>query len=533
MSNLNKYLQMIGSMGLNLQNQKNDSADNFLLSAKNIICKDGFLELRKHIRKVANFANPIKFLFPFEEFNVIIAATDNTIYILNERFEVLTSTGGYSSSDWVPCLFNHRVYLANSLDKAQVITNTGVDTFTIDEVNVTGTANKIFSFVSVVNSQLVFGKLNSLSFWYLPVGNVQGQLSEFDLSTAIGTTRLGGYIVNMMNLPRDSGMGMQDYVAIFTDKGEMIMYQTTDWSDADSINYKGTYLTNPFIGHNFITKYLNDLLLLTTNGIISAQDIINSGVSASTDVIFSAPINNQWNTQNFKIPGYIGLVVPQEDFMIFNVPTTTNENYQWVMDLSSHRWSSFTEINCYSICNFNENLLFGKDDGIYLYTNDAIPQDDEHWITSEIQTSYSNWGTINSKRFGLFNTRLLASSDLNITYEIRKELADSTYYNFISSSNIATSSMIDGGFFEINDAETDQRHIDDLFYWWIDDEEIDPTHKTVYWTVGSNGDLSEQNRWHSGSGYARNFSLILRMKTNNITYKLYDITYQFSQGAGI
>ena len=84
-------------MGLNLQNQKNDSADNFLLSAKNIICKDGFLELRKHIRKVANFANPVKFLFPFEEFNVIIAATDNTIYILNERYEVLTKTNKFNA----------------------------------------------------------------------------------------------------------------------------------------------------------------------------------------------------------------------------------------------------------------------------------------------------------------------------------------------------------------------------------------------------------------------------------------------------
>lgn len=528
-----KYQQLVGTFGLNLQNIKSDNRDNFLLSAKNVICKDGFIELRKHTRKAALFQNPIKFLFPFEEYNVIIAATENTIYILNERYEVLTSQDGYSSGNWTACLFNHRVFLANSLDDLQVISNTGPDTFSIADASISGPTSNAFSFVSVVNSQLVFGENSKLSFWYLPVGDIQGTASQFDLDVAIGTTRLGGSLVQMANLPRDSGMGMQDYVAMFTDKGEVIIYQCTDFSDANSIDYKGSYLTSPFVGHNFIVKYLNDLLLLTTNGIISTQDIISAGISVSTDVIFSAPINNQWCTQNFNIPGYCGVVVPQEDFMIFNVPSTSDENYQWVMDLSSHRWSSFIGINCNTICNFNQNLLFGKEDGIYEYTNLAIPQDDDNWIISEIQTSYSNWGSINNKRFGLFNTRLLASSNLNVTYEIRKDLNDSTYYNFVSTTNLVPSTQSDYGFFEINDPIVDNPHTDDLFYWWIDDDSIDPTHKTVYWSVGQGGEFSEQGKWHSGSGYARNFSLVLRMKTNNISYKVYDITYQFTEGAGI
>ena len=65
-----KYQQLVGTFGLNLQNIKSDNRDNFLLSAKNVICKDGFIELRKHTRKAALFQNPIKFLFPFEEYNV-------------------------------------------------------------------------------------------------------------------------------------------------------------------------------------------------------------------------------------------------------------------------------------------------------------------------------------------------------------------------------------------------------------------------------------------------------------------------------
>lgn len=527
-----KYQQLAGAFPLDLRNIKSDSKDTFLLSAKNVICRDGYIELRKHINKIVSFEYPVEFLYNFEEAGIIVAATDNAIYLLNHRFELIQTSTGYSDGNWVGCVFNHRLFLANSLDPSIMIYSPSEGVYNIDPVDVTGAGTTIFSFISVVNSQLVFGLANKMEFWYLPVGNVTGNVSLFDLTTAIGTTRLGGHLVQITNVPRDSGMGMQDYVAMFTDKGEIIVYQCTDFSDPTKITYHGTYLTMPFIGYNFITKYMNDLLLMTIGGVTTFQDVVSAGVSVSTDRLFSAPINDAWVENNFNLSGYKSLVVPQEDFILFNIPKQDGKYNQWVVDLSSHKWSSFNDIDCLCFMNFNGNLYFGKADGIYQYTNDGIPAD--QYIVSEIQTSYSNFGTINSKGFKLFNARVLATGNLNVNYSILKDLEDTTYYDFSSDGDLVPSTTTDDFYFEIEDPDIDHAHEDRLAYWWINDQEYDmlPDHRTAYWTAGDAASYAEQAKWHSGTGYARNFSLRLMMKTNNISYKFYDITIHYDESMG-
>ena len=527
-----KYQQLAGAFPLDLRNIKSDSKDTFLLSAKNVVCRDGYIELRKHINKIAPFNDPVEFLYDFEDAGIIVAATDDTVYLLNHRFELIQSQSGFSDGNWVGCVFNHRLFLANSLDPSIMIYSPAENTYNIDTVDVTGAGTVTFSFISVVNSQLVFGLANKMEFWYLPPGNVTGNVSVFDLTTAIGTTRLGGSLVQITNVPRDSGMGMQDYVAMFTDKGEIIVYQCTDFSDPTKITYHGTYLTMPFIGYNFITKYMNDLLLMTIGGVTTFQDIVSAGVSVSTDRLFSAPINDSWVENNFNLNGYKALVVPQEDFILFNIPKNSTTYNQWVVDLSSHKWSSFYDINPLCFMNHGGNLYFGKDDGIYVYTNDGIP--DDQYIISEIQTSYSNFGTINSKGFKLFNARVLATGELNVNYSILKDLEDTTFYDFSSGSDLVPSTTTDDFFFEINNPTIDGNHQDSLAYWWIDDLDYDtlPDHRTAYWTAGDASSYAEQAKWHSGTGYARNFSLRLMMKTNNISYKFYDITYHYDESQG-
>lgn len=531
-----KYQQLAGAFPLDLRNIKSDSKDTFLLSAKNVICRDGYIELRKHINKVVPFNDPVEFLYDFEDLDIIVAATDDTIYLLNHRFELIDSQDGFSDGNWVGCVFNHRLYLANSLDPSVMIWSPSEGTYNIDTVDVTGAGTVTFSFISVVNSQLVFGLANKMEFWYLPPGNVTGQLSLFDLTVAIGTTRIGGNLVQITNVPRDSGMGMQDYVAMFTDKGEIIVYQCTDFSDPTKITYHGTYLTMPFIGYNFIQKYMNDLLLMTIGGVTTFQDVVSAGVSVSTDRLFSAPINDSWVENNFNLNGYKSLIVPQEDFIMFNIPKGNNKYNQWVVDLSSHKWSSFNSIDPTCFMNHDGRLYFGKADGIYEYTNDGIPSD--QFIISEIQTSYSNFNTINSKGFKLFNARVLATGNLNVNYSILKDLEDTTYYDFVSEGgDLVPSVPGDDFYFALSEDETDpidQEHQDLLAYWWIDNENYDnlPNHRTAYWAVGDSGNFSEQTKWHSGTGYARNFSLRLIMKTNNISYKFYDLTYHFDESTG-
>lgn len=526
------YTLTVGNFGLDLRNVKSQEQDTFLISAKNVVCRQGFIENRKHIVKLVSSEQPIRMLYYFTEYDLTVAATDSKIFILNRLNQLVAEKSGYSSGNWSIAYFNHRLFLANGLDVVQTIYSDSPEHFTIEDANITGPSSLTFSFVGVANNQLCFGVNSSLSFYFLPVGNISGAASLFDLSTAIGSTRKGGSLVAIHTLPRDSGMGMQDYVCMFTDQGEVIVYKGNDFSDPTNFEFCGLYQTYPFAGKNFITKYGNDLLLLTTNGIMTMSDIISTSLSQSTGAIFSSPINQQFTTYNYALRGFEGCVVPQEDFILFNIPRPNDKSIQWVMDLATHRWSSFVDIDAHCIANIQNDtrLLFGLNDGIYEYTNDGVPATD--YVVSEIKTSYTPMRTFNNKQFNLFNARLQSTAPLNVSYTIHKNIDDASYYEFISDNGIATSEVNTGGYFEINDLVVDALHRQDLFYWAIDNEELDGSHKLAFWEIGTQGSYSEDSKWHSGSGLSRNFALTLQTKTNRISYRLYDIIFKYTEAIG-
>lgn len=528
------YTLTVGNFGLDLRNVKSQLQDTFLISAKNVVCRQGFIENRKHIVKLVASEKAIKMLYYFTEYDLIVACTDSKIILLNRLNQVVAEKGGYSSGNWTIVYFNHRLFLANGLDVSQTIYSDAPESFVIEDVNVTGPSSLTFSFVGVSNNQLCFGVNSSLSFYFLPAGNISGAASLFDLSTAIGSTRKGGSLVAIHNLPRDSGMGMQDYTCMFTDQGEVVVYKGNDFSDPTNFEFCGLYQTYPFAGKNFITKYGNDLLLITTNGIMTMSDIISTSLSQSTGAIFSSPINQQFTSYNYALRGFMGCVVPQEDFVLFNIPREANKSIQWVMDLATHRWSSFVDIDAHCMLNAHNDtrLLFGLDDGIYEYTNDGVPADD--YVVTEIKTSYTPMSNFNNKQFNLFNARLQSTAPLNVSYTIHKNIDDASYYEFISDNGIAVSEVTNNGYFEIGDPAIDNPHSNGLFYWEIEDEEIDTLHEDhlVFWEIGTRGSYSEDSKWHSGSGLSRNFALTLQTKTNRISYRLYDIIFKYTEAIG-
>lgn len=526
------YTLTVGNFGLDLRNVKSQLQDTFLISAKNVVCRQGFIENRKHISKMFATENPVKMLYYFTEYDLILVATENKISLVNRTNQVVAEKSGFSSGDWVITYFNHRLFLANGLDVAQTIYSPAENTYNIEDVSITGADSLTFSFTAIANNQLCFGINSELAFYYLPVGDISGQVSRFDLSTAIGTSRKGGTLVAIHNLPRDSGMGMQDYVCMFTNQGEVIVYKGNDFSNPTDIEFCGLYQTYPFIGKHFITKYGNDLLLLTTNGIMTTSDIISTSLSQSTAAIFSSPINQQFTSYNYAIRGFMGCVVPQEDFVLFNIPMANNKSIQWVMDLATHRWSSFVDIDASCMVNIQNDskLVFGLNDGVYTYSNEGVAATD--YVISEIKTSYTPMSNFNNKQFNLFNARLQATAPINVSYIIHKNIDDANYYDFISDSNIPVSEVSGGGYFEIENSSVDIPHSNELFYWAIDDEEVDESHRLAFWEISPSGSYAEESRWHSGSGLSRNFALTLQTKTNRISYRLYDIIFKYTEAIG-
>ena len=72
---------------------------------------------------------------------------------------------------------------------------------------------------------------DTLSAWYLPVDSVGGAATEYDLS---GIFRLGGYLLAGGTWTMDAGEGVDDYWIAVTSEGEVVVYQGTDPSSANT-----------------------------------------------------------------------------------------------------------------------------------------------------------------------------------------------------------------------------------------------------------------------------------------------------------
>jgi len=79
--------------------------------------------------------------------------------------------------------------------------------------------------------RLFFTQLNSTQVWYLGVSAITGAATAFDLGPFMTK---GGYIVAMADWTVGGGQGPQDYMVFITSKGQCIVYQGTDITNANA-----------------------------------------------------------------------------------------------------------------------------------------------------------------------------------------------------------------------------------------------------------------------------------------------------------
>ena len=433
-----------------------DDGPGHLLACKNYVIKQNLLESRKGYFKTISFAKPVKTIIPLPEYNMLIICSDDDIYVYQETagsFTQVATKGGYSTSEWRWAYMNHQIIMVNGQDKAQQIYVTdfglGTQSVTIQDWDVggTGLGSIIFDWVAVLNAQLCAGFGNDMNVWYLPVGYVQGSnaMKSFDINNTSGTFKKGGSIVAGFNISRDSGMNLESYMGFLTNQGEAIVYSGNDLDDPTNIQYNGTYQTGYPLGKTPFINWSGDLIIMTNKGFISAHSIFANGENQAAQYIFSQQINTWLLEQatNFgSLHGFMGCVVPFEDFVLFNIPQGSGQFVQVCMNITSGKWSLFNSINSYTMCTFNGRLLFGMEDGVYQYGTSAL---DKKFIPLEIWTSYSDCGNDNLKRINMFQLRHSSSDKINLTFGVYKDFENQAYYNWIDTSDVINS-IAESGF---------------------------------------------------------------------------------------
>ena len=501
-----------------------------LLACKNYIIKQNLLESRKGYYNIplydnnddpVVFTDPVKTIIPLEEYNMIIVCADKTIYVFEKsanKYTQVATKAGYSTDEWRWTYANHEIIMVNGQDNAQqiIVTDYGLltQTVTIQDWNVSGAGSLIFDWIATLNAQICAGFGTDLNVWYLPVGYVQGTQKSFDIAASSGTPKKGGSIVAAFNISRDSGMNLNSYIGFLTDQGEAIIYTTNDLDDPTNIDFNGIYQTGYPLGKTPFINWSGDLIVMTGKGFISAHSIFANGENQNTQYIFSQRINTWVLEQTAKfgaLPGFMGLVVPNEDFVLFNIPQADNTFVQACMNITSGKWSMFTNINAYTMCVADGALLFGMADGVYRY---GTSESDTNFIPLEVWTSYTNCGADYLKRINMLQLRHASTDKINLNFELFKDFENQSYYNWVDTSVVPESIGETG------------------FYWSDDPNADDPTPGTAYWNTeywaGGFGSLTASADTYSTSGLGHNFSVRVTGNVKGIKHQIVDLMLLFN-----
>lgn len=347
----------------------------------------------------------------------------------------------------------------------------------------------------VHKGRLMFIQKNTLAFWYLAAGEAGGALTKFDLA---GVAQRGGYLMAAASWTVDSGSGPDDRMVFITSEGEVIVYQGTNPSAANTWALVGVYSIGTPLGRRCTCRMGSDLLILTQQGAFSLTSILvgadGSSVAVSNKIenLFNADARLYGNTFGWK-----AIVYSTQSALIINVPVTEDgEHYQYVMNTISKAWCRFTEWDAEDFAVLDDQLYFCSGTAVYKawYGTD----DNGSNIVAYARTAFSYFGRpTQQKKFKLFRPVLAVNGNLSFLIDIDVDFSDDEI------TGQASYSVSNGGVWDSSN--------------W--DE--------AYWGYG----LQVVKEWLSPTdwlGYAAAGKL--KIATNNLTVQWMSVDYVFESG---
>lgn len=127
-------------------------------------------------------------------------------------------------------------------------------------------------------TRVICGRADTLSFWYGPPASIGGAFTEFPLQGVCGG---GGGVAGGIAWTLDGGNGPDDYLALVTSQGELVVFKGTDPSITTAWGLVGKWNIPRPVGLRFLRPFGGDVLILTEGGIFPISVVATSGVDAA------------------------------------------------------------------------------------------------------------------------------------------------------------------------------------------------------------------------------------------------------------
>jgi len=227
-----------------------------------------------------------------------------------------------------------------------------------DPLGISGVDNTTFINVNLFKNRLWFTQKDTMKIWYLDVNTIAGSANQIDFG---GIARNGGYLQAMGTWTLDAGQGADDYAVFITNMGEVMVYNGTDPTTAETWALKGVWQLGQTFARRCFFKWSGDLLLLTQDGLVPLSAALQSSRLDPrvnlTDKIFYA-VSQAANAYSTNFGWQINFFASQ-NMLILNIPTTGGSE-QYVMHTITKAWAKFTNINalCWEV--HNDKIYFGS-----------------------------------------------------------------------------------------------------------------------------------------------------------------------------
>lgn len=225
--------------------------------------------------------------------------------------------------------------------------------------SVSGVATSALSHVWMHGSRLWFVQGGTMKAWYLPVDQIGGALTEFNMGAVF---KRGGALLFGAAWSSDSGDGMDDRCVFVTTEGEVAVYQGTDPNDAETWAKVGVYDVSEPISTQTVSLG-GDLLLMTADGIVPMSQVVTKDPAALSLAAITAAIDPSWRravrTRDGTKP-FVIEKVERESMLLVGLPHRAET---FVANLKTGAWARYTGWDVQSVGLHNGRLYFGDSAG--------------------------------------------------------------------------------------------------------------------------------------------------------------------------
>jgi hypothetical protein len=311
-------------------------------------------------------------------------------------------------------------YYVNGADNATLYD--GTTWYSVTDVSatyaITGPSNTHFRDVISHKRRLWFVPQNSMSCWYLPTDQIAGAAVKFDFAPIFPR---GGYITKINTWSLDAGTGLDDYFVVFSSEGEVAVYSGTDPASASTWSLTGVFYIGSPTGRGFTCKFGGDLLIINKDGVAQmSKSLMSSRVNTWLQLTDKIQPQLAQDTSTYADNADWDLLLyPPQNMLMVNVPVSSSETYQYVMNTISGAWSRWKGLNARCWYFINDQLYFGSNGYVGLAWN--TQSDDGADITADVLPAYQNHGQGSQLKFWSM-ARILVGASSDFSYGTRMEL---------------------------------------------------------------------------------------------------------------